>query len=711
MIKLLFPTIVLLLFSGCFSDFTKARPPKISDVKLDFDQNGSVGTLKTYEDNSTKRTVNTEVLKTPTPNKKYEKIPNFNNSKFTTSTKKEKQNKKTPILISGDTTAQISLENIPLNEFIDVVFSQLLKLNYTLSADVRAMKTPITLNMLQPEPKQQVLDVVQKLLQMNGVAIEKENNILFLSKKIGKSTLTDTGMYIGFGTSLPNMLNKEEVIGMFIPLRYTDRGKIQDLIRAVGMKRMQLLLISKDVMFTTATVSKMQKLFEVIKMLDRATMVNKQSSLIYLDYLESKEFVSKVKNILQLNAIPIAESITDQGIILDPIDTLNAVLVITPEHAWLKTVLFWKEKLDIPEEMGSEPRLYIYDVRSRRADDLSDAIKNIIGLTTQKNQKSVSKKRALTGDDEEIKTTQKVEPGLSTQAIISRVNYVPSVSADLPTNTLMLRLTPEHYKILLPIIKKLDELPLQVLIEITLAEVTMVDQFQFGFEWFLSNGEGLSIGTLDGLGLGGSGFSGALIKDSGNLIAKINAASEDKLLDIVSQPRFVILNNETGKINVGQQVPIITSESTASDLAPNSVMRNVSYRNTGIIVGVTPTINSQGILTMVLDIALSEAQTNDTSSIDSPLIVDRSLTTSVVLRSNETVLLGGLISKNKSSTINGVPILQDIPFLGYLFQTESEKTVKTELIMLIKPVIIRTPQEYSAQTERFNTIMQHINRF
>jgi general secretion pathway protein D len=290
------------------------------------------------------------------------------------------------------------------------------------------------------------------------------------------------------------------------------------------------------------------------------------------------------------------------------------------------------------------------------------------------------------------------------------VGYTPTVTADKDTNILMLKLRPKHYKILLPFIEELDKLPLQTLVEVTVAEVTMTDTFSLGFEYAITNeSKNLPKALLNITG-GGSGLG--VVFQGNYLDATINAFAEKQLLNIVSRPKILILNNSTGNINVGTQVPIITSETSASDLNSGttpSINRNISYRNTGIVLGLTPTINSNGILTMNISINLSEAQLNDTSGIDSPLIVNRTLDTTAVIKSGDTILIGGLISENKSTSKGGIPGLKDIPFIGDIFASNSKKTTKTELIMLIRPIIIKTAQEIDSETYKFKQLMQVLN--
>ena len=286
------------------------------------------------------------------------------------------------------------------------------------------------------------------------------------------------------------------------------------------------------------------------------------------------------------------------------------------------------------------------------------------------------------------------------------------------SNTLMMKLLPTQYSTLLPFIEKLDIYPLQVMVEVTIAEVTLSDTFSLGFEYALKN----NAAALGVTGLLSNAVTALLGRDTGvaatytskNLTAVIDAFAQKKLLNIVSKPKMVILNNSTGSINVGQQIPIVNSESSAEDLATSStnpsILRNISYQSTGITVDLTPTINADGVLTMDISLVLSEAQLNDTSKIDSPLIINRSLSTSLVMKSGDNVLLGGLISSNHSTTKGGVPLLRDIPILGHIFRGDSTKKTKTELIMLIRPIVVKSPKEMLDYSRNYEFIMKSIKR-
>lgn len=402
---------------------------------------------------------------------------------------------------------------------------------------------------------------------------------------------------------------------------------------------------TKNIQMLKNTAGEIRKAIEIVKLIDRPYLEGKTPYLVELKNIEVKDFINRMKTIFLSNGISVTTTPSQGGILMNSIPELNSIMVISPKQSWVDMIVYWKKKLDIRSEMTVIPYFYTYKVKNRKADELAKAINSIINI-----------KLAPKAEEKKVKLNKVSK---NEQKQVSKY----TITSDLPTNTLMMQLLPSEYRELLPLIEQLDALPLQVLVEVTLAEVTMTDTFNLGFEYALKNNKALQsspfsldTGSLMGT-MGGTGFGATY--QSRNINAVINSYAEKKLLNILSKPKILILNNNTGNINVGSQVPVMTTESSSDDLT--AITRSVAYQTTGVTVGLTPTINSNGILTMKINLNLSEAQLNSTSSIDSPLIINRTLSTVLTLKNNDTVLLGGLISTNDSITNNGVPLLMDIP--------------------------------------------------
>lgn len=685
--------LIAIILSGCVNkNIDKENLKNLKDVNLEITNDNNVVLKKKYtnnEKNNTDKNINKQ-------NKQFEKIPNFE-KKYSKDIQIQGK-KEAEVKLTGN-DIKISVENIPLGEFVDMFFSNIAKLNYTVTKEVRDNKAPITLNMATKQPVSDVYEIVKKLLSMNGVSVKKEKNIFLIEKGTKADIDLSTDMYIGYGREVPENISDDEMIMMFVPYYYINPKKSTYILKESGIPTKRYYYPVKNVQLIKNTAGVVRKSLDIIKLIDRPYIEGKTPYLVSFDNIEVDDFYKTIRTIFKSNGIDVSSIPTDSGILLNTIKDINSLLVITPKESWFDMVLYWKEKLDIRSEMNLEPHFYTYKVKNRKADELADAINSVIEIKlTSKNEKSEEKTNDKKSNIKELENNKKTD-------------Y--KVTADLPTNTLMMQLLPTEYREILPLIEELDALPLQVLAEVTLAEVTLTDTFNLGFEHAIRNNKALEANPFslaNGVAtasIGGSGFGA--VYQSANINTVIDAYAEKKLLNILSKPKLLILNNESGNINVGQQVPVLTSESNSDNL--EAVTRAVQYRSTGVTVNLTPTINSNGILTMKISISLSEAQLNGTSSIDSPLIVNRALATTLTIQDDETVLLGGLISNNESRSNKGVPLLKDIPFMGSLFEYESKQNTKTELIMLIKPKIITKKLQLLEQTRKYKALMKILNKY
>jgi len=629
-----------------------------------------------------------------------EKIPDFQANEFKSINKNNAKSIKKDLQVSGG-RVKVNVEAIPLNEFIDFIFSSVLKMNYTVNKDVKKMVQPITLNMATPLEKKQVLAVVENILKEESVLLRQEEGTLFLSQSAkGKVLKGLADRYMVLGRTLSPHLKENQKVLVFAPFYYTKPQKLFNFARRLKIDKVKISYLNENIAVLDGEAFDVRQLLELIRLMDSPSLDKKTPYILELEYIGVEKFVKRMKSILESNSIPVAENIREVGMVLTPIEEINSLLVLSSKDSWIEMLTFWKNKLDVLSELDSEKsQLYIYKVKNRKADELATALQDVVMVTKANNA-----------------NIQSISPTLdSNQSINPSVSHSKgaTIKSDLHTNSIMMNMTALEYKKILPIIHRLDILPLQVAVEVILAEVTMTDTFSLGFEWGLRNNKAITgtstlVSGAHTLLFGGAGISSSLFTK--NLTSAINAFAEKKQLDVLSRPRLVILNNETGNINVGQQVPVVSSEASAVDLstqaATPSILRNITYITTGMTLGLTPTINSNGTLTLDISVELSEAQTNSTSSIDSPLIINRSLKTSAVMQSGNSILLGGIISHKESDGEGGVPYLQSLPLIGNIFKSESKSHVKTELIILIKPKILKNSQELHKETEKYKKMLK-----
>ena len=228
-------------------------------------------------------------------------------------------------------------------------------------------------------------------------------------------------------------------------------------------------------------------------------------------------------------------------------------------------------------------------------------------------------------------------------------------------------------------------------LEATIAEVTLTGEFAYGVEFAVSDGN-FSAGTLGNLGLPAGGLALSYISAVTDQVRVKLAAGRDKV-NVLSNPLLMVRDGVSARISVGNDVPTVGA--TASDpIESDRQITTVLYRRTGLMLQIRPTINAEGLVVMEIDQSISNTVPGSAGVEGAPTFFDRAVTTEVVARSGQSILLGGLISDTESNNLSSVPWISEVPLLGWLFRSESRKKEKTELVLMITPRIIDTPDEW-----------------
>jgi general secretion pathway protein D len=239
-----------------------------------------------------------------------------------------------------------------------------------------------------------------------------------------------------------------------------------------------------------------------------------------------------------------------------------------------------------------------------------------------------------------------------------------------------------------------------VLIEATIAEVSLDGQLRYGVEWFFRYGD---------LSFAFSRFQSGLVSptppgfaalfSNADVRAVFNVLEQETDINVISSPQILVLNNQTARLQVGDQVPIAT-QSAVSITDPNApVVNTIEQRDTGVILSVTPRVNASGLVIMEIDEETSDPVRTVSSDIDSPTIRQRRVGSTVAVQSGQTVVLGGLIRDDRQRAMTGIPVLQRLPIIGPLFGVRDSTSNRTELLVVITPRVIRNPDQAHAVTE------------
>jgi general secretion pathway protein D len=279
------------------------------------------------------------------------------------------------------------------------------------------------------------------------------------------------------------------------------------------------------------------------------------------------------------------------------------------------------------------------------------------------------------------------------------------VVADEKNNTLVIYARPRDYQMIEQALKRIDIVPLEVLIEATIAEVTLGNDLQYGLQYFFHQHENKFI-------FGGSstpilsaaipgvfpGFNYILGSTNANVV--LNLLSAITNVHVISSPELLVLDHQSASLLVGAAVPIPTAQIQSTITTGAPIVNTVQYVDTGVILKVTPRINANGLITLEVGQEVSAVATGpSTTSSFGPTITERRLQSSITVQDGETVALGGLIQDTNSLTKNGLPLLSAIPVIGAAFGTTDHSVQRTELLVLLSPRIVHNATDARAATE------------
>ena len=298
------------------------------------------------------------------------------------------------------------------------------------------------------------------------------------------------------------------------------------------------------------------------------------------------------------------------------------------------------------------------------------------------------------------------------------------IVADADNNALLIWATSQNYERIVTTLQKIDVAPRQVLIEATIAEVTLTGNLQYGLQWFFNNEVGKNYTGTGSLGLPAdltltnalksipTGQFSYAITDSNDIVKTLlTALASDSKVKVLSSPQVMVVDNQQATIRVGTQQPVPTGTSTVNNVTTTG---GVTYKDTGVFLEVLPRVNSGGIVNMeikqeVIDVGplVAVSQAGSTAQQERTFL-QRSVTSKVTVKSGQTLVLGGLIRDNRTEGQSGIPVLYKVPVVGALFGSTNEQVDRTELIVLITPRVVQNTEEIDAVTDEIKRKMRAV---
>ncbi len=585
----------------------------------------------------------------------------------------------------------LNVENMPLNEFIHVALGDVLGLSFTVDNEILKRQDPITLRVSKDVNAKRILGMIEQILLAYKVGLAWNANQLQVLPESKLMKMPPSPVL-----NVNNVTGAQGRVMTIIPLSYAKPSEAINFVRhfvKIGQSGDVQVLSRLNALLVTGKASSIKRLKTAISMIDKPVMTGKSLQVIRPIYWQASEIAPLLKDALILQGITVAKLAGNPGVYISPIKQLNAMLVAAPNKETIAWVLEWVQQLDTPEAAGESLQSFVYFAQHSTAEELGIILSAVMGNVT-----NIGSDTPEVGNLNSEKKSSAATDGKNTESNLKIV-------VDKQHNSLVFVGSARDYRVAFQLLQQLDLPVKQVLVEVTIADVTLDKSHQLGVEWqdkkYSSDGSlDRIVSTLGGLGVGSAGLTITTLDSAGSVKARLNALAANGDARILSSPKLLALDNEEARIQVGTQIAVITSEiANTASVADSGVLRSFEYIDTGVILRFTPTVLANGMVRLVI---YQEVSAPGASSNNTPPISKRMIETTLAAQTGQTVMLGGLITHNSSQQNTQVPWFGDIPLLGGLFRNRSTTNNSTEMIILITPHVIETTFQASELTDAFS---------
>lgn len=650
---------------------------------------------------------------------------------------------------------QLNFENAPIADVAKVVLGDTLQQTYVID---RRVQGQVTMTTGRSVTTAELLSVFEVALRMNNAALISDRTGYRIIP-LGEALAGDTG---GIQPLRPGEAAQPGYGISVFPLRHMAAETVLKLLEAfvarAGSVRAEA---AGNLLLIRGTSRDREAILDVAATVDVDWLKGQSAGIYPLAHATPDEMITELKQVMQ----------TEQGeagaklMRFQPINRLNAVLVLTRTAKQLKVATEWVRRLDKANQAGQN--VYVYQVENGKAVEIAVLLNDTFGTpgtgTASQAFKTSPRGEIAPGRDTGAAssgsafrrsgtdgtggastsggggsdtqgggggqtglgtrpgtsptstsrptspiTTSGIGPGGTPGQGGSQQALDVRIVADESNNALIIRARPPDYQKILSALRQIDKAPLQVLINATIAEVTLSNELRYGVQVYLRSRDFGGPSNQGSVGWHGGPSLTLLPKFPGLNFLLGSAADPRMILDalsgittvkVVSSPSVVVVDNQTAILKVGDEVPINTQQVTSVITPGAPVVNSIQYRETGVILKVTPRANSNGLVTMDVEQEISQVVANATAESLTPTISQRRVSSRVAVFSGQTVVLGGLISEQNERRKQGLPIIDKIPLVGELIGTNTKTGKRTELIVFIKPQVIRSGEDASQVSE------------
>lgn len=625
-------------------------------------------------------------------------------------------------------------DETPMYEIIRALCG-ILEVNYIIDPSVKDQA--VTINIVESNTNFKTSELFDLILKLHDLTMVVHPNYVHVVPI--DAPMVNPGLPMLHGSRPNANLRKEELAIQVIPLEFVRPGDITTVIKEFLSPSARIY--EEPLNNVLVIVDKYQyiaKVMELIPIFDVDVLQGKKMVFYELVHVDAVETGDQLREIMSVYGFQ--EDTNRMAVV--PIETLNGILVVSNADRIFKELDFWIEKFD-QEASYEEEQVFVYQVENTTADSISNTLAQLYGLQVGRGGGNVSRgasnrrttspnfnsndrnnrsgglnQGGLTGQDtgglnRGGQNTPGTPGGLNSPTnndsqfnrnITNNMDGEgPILIVDEDNNALIFNTTPREYSRISKTLKKLDILPRQVFLEVTVLSVDLDSGFELGLDWSGSNENSTEssqdFSTSFGAGSGTTSALSAVYTYTGltnKISATLSALKNKGYANVLQQPHIMAIDNKAASIAVGTDIPITTTRTNLNTIVdggannPGSAS-TVEYRQTGVSLGFTPHINANGVIRLEITLDISQAQASTSSG--TPPISQNTLQTEMIVRDNQTVVMGGLIFNQEEWTRQSVPLLGRIPLLKHLFTNRKSSTSKSELIVMITPRLVDSEEK------------------
>lgn len=602
-----------------------------------------------------------------------------------------------------DNGIMLNLRDAQLHEVI-AKLAEVIGINYIVHPDVTGT---VTIHTTRKISNEDLVPIFFQILQINGFTAVQEGA---LYKIVPLPDVARLPVLKERSQLVTEKGDGHQVIIQIVPLSHLGAKEVISVIKPLLSSGGSVIPVpGVNTLLIIDTAAKLQKLTQLVDAIDVSTLGRVSSRIFSLHHIDAEQTADQLESILSVYG---GDAKKQTKVI--PIKRLNLLMIASAQKEIIQLMGRLLEQLDIPSE-SSGPRIFIYKVKNGKAADLADLLERVF-TKDDKDTRDSAKKDSYkagapfkkVGAKAKNEETDKAEPPPPTIELSAAETGVVSgkvtITADEIHNLLIIEANLNDYRKIDNFLNEIDVMPRQVLIEVVIADITLDDTMDLGVEWNFDATQN-TITDLASLVSGESGLS-YTVGLTHQWLYTLNALAKQEKINILSSPSVLASDGQEARINVASQLPVISSSyrNTSDTNSSNTIQTDIDYRDTGIILSVTPNISDNGLVTMEISQEVSEQGGGvEVAGEQYPSFLERKVETTLTVSHGQTIVLGGLIRETKGETKQGIPYLSKIPLFGSIFGKHSDLIQKTELIFVITPRVILNPSDIDSVTAEFKS--------